>query len=121
MNTARAEHLKETTSTRVMVELAKWFSEPETPDTARAKLFGVMVQLATPLIEHYHGDLYRDAEWVRTYVTEPTTFYYGAGKFGTNIGVDRRYVEYAHTDHLWLIDVLHTDEGIWLADIERLA
>lgn len=51
------------------------------------RVFGYMVKLATPVVTMYQGDLYWDAEFVRTMITGPGSFDYLVRPNGTNIGV----------------------------------
>lgn len=69
------------------------------------RVFGTLVQLATPVVEHYHSDLFHDARWVTEYLPFPVsnvlnlsplsqyTFYYGVRSTGTSIGTVRNLVE----------------------------
>lgn len=62
-------------------------------------VFGVMVEIATPILEAYHSDLFHDVEnlqerdWSKAQV-----FYYCVGHCGTNI-VDRLWEAYSLQRH----------------------
>lgn len=49
-------------------------------------VFGTMVEIATPILEAYHSDLFHDVvELQKRDWTQPMIFYYCVGKCGTNI------------------------------------
>jgi hypothetical protein len=54
-------------------------------DGVRALLFGHMVKLAVPVVQHYHSDLYHDARWLEENVSGPTEFDWLVRPSGTNI------------------------------------
>lgn len=58
--------------------------------TIRAMLFGEMVKRATPVVEHYQSDLYRDVEWLMKEVNGPITFEWVVREWGTNISDSAR-------------------------------
>lgn len=82
----------------------------------RAKLFGVLVQLAAPVVEHYHGDLYHDVQWLDDHVNGPMYFYYGVRDTGTGIGTDRDLVV-NHNTNAWRVDLTVTPNGRWEAHL----
>lgn len=82
----------------------------------RSLLFGELVKLATPVLEHYHSDLYRDAGWVRTEVTGPMVIFYGADDSGTAIG-DESALDYITRRNVWRVQLGHGQYGKWWADI----
>ncbi len=51
-----------------------------------SRLFGELVKRATPVVEHYHSDLYHDANWLTGHVTGPCEFLWMARQSGTEIG-----------------------------------
>lgn len=80
--------------------------------SVRAKLFGVLVQLAAPVVEHYHGDLYHDVHWLDEHVEGPMHFFYGIRDTGTGIGTDRDLVT-SHNTLAWRIDLTVSPRGKW--------
>lgn len=71
----------------------------------RAKLFGHMVKLSQPLLQHYHSDLYHDA--IQIAKTEwSNIFYYAANDCGTDIFTDET-----------LINDLYTRENVWRIEL----
>lgn len=52
-------------------------------------LFGELVRRTIGVVDRYHSDLYHDADWLRTEVNGPMTFYWQARESGTNISDDR--------------------------------
>jgi hypothetical protein len=77
---------------------------------ARSLIFGELVKLSAPVLEHYHGDLYHDAVWIMENIdTDAVTFYYAFNKTGTTIGTDRDYVAYSSRKHMYVITVACVD------------
>lgn len=67
---------------------------------ARMLVFGELVKLAIPAIEHYHSDLFHDALWLEQHLSgEPMgsgwssgrgmSFYWSVDESGTTIGIER--------------------------------
>ena len=69
------------------VELVGWGSFDDLADRIRADVFGVLVQKAMPIIENYHSDLYRDAQWLQQNLAKDglMQFTYGVRKNGTHL------------------------------------
>lgn len=86
---------------------------PGFDDSVRAKVFGELVKLTHPILEHYHSDLYHDANWLNTWAKddlEAISFVYGVDDSHTFIGPnDEETVKIAkgHDDNVWVIDVVH--------------
>lgn len=99
--------------------LTEYHSE-EIADTIRCQMFGELVRQATPILEHYHSDLYRDSQWIaRNLGRYETTFYYAADEWGTVIGQDRDLV-FLYRDKLQLkVTILRTDSK-WTATIQGM-
>lgn len=53
-------------------------------DAVMCMLFGELVRHTVGIVEHYHSDLYRDAQRLRR-ITGPTRFWYVAREWGTNM------------------------------------
>jgi len=63
------------------------------PDQIKGYVFGQLVKLAQPHIEHYYSDLWLDAQWIGKHLpagTEPGTFefFYAVNDTGTHIGTN---------------------------------
>jgi hypothetical protein len=93
--------------------------DDEITDSVRAALFGVLVQLAAPVVEHYQGDLYHDVHWIDRHVTGPASFYYGVRDTGTGIGSDRQLVT-DHNTQAWQIDLTVSARGKWDTTVTRI-
>lgn len=100
-------------------------TDPRCDDSVRASLFGAMIAtLPAGTIEHYHSDLYRDVQWIDTYVTGPMTFWWLVHDCGSHIGDGG-----AARDHLlragsstmigWTVE-LRLDRHTWSAIITPL-
>lgn len=87
--------------------------------SVRAKVFGVLVRLAAPIVDHYHGDLYHDAHWLDDHVEGPMHFYFGVRDTGTAIGTDRDLIVKYNTD-AWRIDLTVTPRGKWEAHLTAI-
>lgn len=78
----------------------------------RATLFGELVKLAAPVIEHYHSDLFHDARWIEEHVDgAPMSFDFVARPCGTYIGVDveamREALVLKPTDRAYRVAITH--------------
>jgi len=110
------------TTTVITIELSKWHTPDDYPESANAKLFGELVKLATPVVESYHSDLYYDAHWIGKYVPyEVTAFYYAVRNTGTSIGQDKVVVNTSVMPHegIYYVEV-YNDNDVWKADITEL-
>jgi len=79
------------------IELSKWHSPDTDPEVFLPTLFGKLVELAFPIVKHYHSDLYRDAQWLQHYaedIARGEPFYYGIREHGTHIGTDSMLKQY---------------------------
>lgn len=58
-------------------------------------VFAELLQLAQPVVEHYHSDLYHDAIWLKDNLPNlmDDGFYFGIRTHGTHIGTDRRLIQ----------------------------
>lgn len=91
----------------------------------RVRLFGVLADLAFPVVEHYRSDVMHDVHWIDEHVTttEPRVFYYGADGWGTAIGEDEQYVRCSR-DRVWEVRVVNdvgefsTNISIFTAELE---
>lgn len=88
-------------------------------------MFGQLVKLAAPVIELYHGDLYRDAQWLNERVHGPFTFWWQVYDCGTTIdtvgGDVRRACEQVNPHRgAYLMD-LTNERGCWHLAITPLA
>lgn len=59
-----------------------------------ALLFGQMVQRTVGVVEHYHSDLFHDAQWVAKHVKGEMSFYWAPRTWGTYIGLDPTLVSH---------------------------
>jgi hypothetical protein len=94
-----------------------------------APLFGAMVRRARLVTEHYHGDLFHDATWLREHVKGETSFYWAPRTFGANIGTDPKFVGYGYDGrddemHFYRVDIgqrLRSGKpsGMWQATFTR--
>jgi hypothetical protein len=86
-------------------------------------LFGEMVKRALPVVEHYHSDLFHDAEWLRENVTGPTWFFWVVRQCGTDIGqlatlrVQNPSLR-SRGDVLYRVTVERDDHNVWSATFE---
>lgn len=108
-----------------IMELAKWHDITELPDSAVARTFGELVEIAAPIVEHYLSDLYRDAQWLERHMGQDPRdpwvkleFYYAIDAWGTHIGTDelvlahRKEAQYKFTvDHV---------NNVWRLTKERI-
>ncbi len=91
-------------------------------ESVRAILFGYLVRLARPVQENYHSDLYHDAMWITSNVTDATEFEFVVRQNGTHIGTDAASLFRAAGDptaiaytlkltrvrHAWYLTISHT-------------
>jgi hypothetical protein len=55
----------------------------------RQLVFGHLLSIAAPIVQHYHSDLYHDAIWLSRHLSGPSmTFYWSVDDCGTQIGTD---------------------------------
>lgn len=85
-------------------------------DSFRAQIFHELAKLSMGTVVHYLSDFYRDAIWLKTYVTgDAFTFYFGFRDTGTSIGTDADLVKYGNSaQNVYRVDVTPT-----LHDSER--
>jgi len=91
-----------TTRARQYVDLGGTYSADDSALAVR--LFGVVADLAFPIVEHYRSDLYHDARWLRDYAATTTTFYFGCDAWGTSIGTDVPTLDCGRRN-VWRVDV----------------
>ena len=102
-------------NTITKVELAKWYKDTEPiPESAKATLFGELVKYSMPLLERFHSDIYHDANWVGSFVTGETVFYYSADDSGTMIGEDKDLI-FRHRKSLNLQITITNENQVWFA------
>lgn len=58
----------------------------------RIMTFGVLADIAFPVVEHYRSDMYHDVLWINEHVNGPIEFFYSVNGWGTNIGDSEEYV-----------------------------
>jgi hypothetical protein len=85
-------------------------------DSMRAQLFGALVERAAPLVEHYHSDLFRDAQWLMEHLSGPLVFWFGADVCGTAIGTDRSLIRMSRRNS-WLVVVEDHPRGGFLVSL----
>lgn len=104
--------------------------EESCTDTVRAMLFGVLADLAWPIVQKYRSDLYRDVQWMDKYVTGPIVFEFVARSSGTHIGTDVAGTLFHHGDRhgalcgddaarLYRV-ALREERGVWFADVKSI-
>lgn len=92
-------------------------------DLPHSLLFAHLVRRAFGVIEHYHGDLFHDAMWLKENVHgRDARFYWSVRETGTSIGIDPYLVALlgGHEDCLWQIDVHLDERGNWVATFIRM-
>ena len=99
------------------IELGKW-SESINDIGAQQTLFGELLKLAYPRVQHYHSDFYHDALWIKRYVTGEMEFYYGVREYGTHIGTDAHLIS-AHNDVAYKVSVVREDR-VWYVVIDEV-
>lgn len=52
-----------------------------------SRVFGHLVTLAAPVVQHYHSDLYQDAGWIKQHVTGPCEMDFVVRTYGTHLGM----------------------------------
>lgn len=92
-----------------------------------AALFGHMVRIAAPIVEHYRGDLFHDARWLDANVDGPRSFVWRPYDSGTWIDdVGGALHQAAGTSAAgsrwpwWLVEVTH-ENSRWCVAFTRLA
>jgi hypothetical protein len=106
----------------VVVRLHGWASWSEAEDSVKARVFGELVKRAAPLVEHYHSDFYRDAQWIIGASEDMLAeFYFSADDCGTwlscepDLGLARKH---GWVVHVWGADK-HGDGRLeWFASFE---
>jgi hypothetical protein len=99
-------------------------------DAVRAALFGVLAELAAPVVEHYWSDLYRDAQYLMEFVTGDSvrsevashgcytqSFDYAVRSHGTSLGTDRNLVTYIPHTAAYQVILSRSDRGKWEATV----
>jgi len=90
----------------------QWDSDAADLTSIRANLFGRLVELSAPVIEHYRSDLFHDAQWLAKHVDRPMTFYWAYNDCGTSIGTGRQeVVEWSHREHAFRVTLDRTTRG----------
>ena len=89
-------------------------TDDELDNSTKALFFGVLADLAWPIVENYRSDLYHDADFVRK-LTGPTEFYYAAAPQGTSIGQTGKDASYRGPD-VWHIELVR-DRYKWIARV----
>lgn len=103
--------------------LCGWETFEEGQRSIRALLFGLIADLAWPIVEHYRSDLYHDAHWITEHVNGPGTFYFACDEWGTEIGT----IHTALTrKHRWRIDLVDdasdlSGRAAWYAHVTPIA
>lgn len=93
-------------------------NELGTLTSVRAGVFGELVKLAAPVLEHYHSDLFHDAEWLGKYLNGPMEFYFSVDDSGTCIGIDERVTLY-RAKHYHIIVALDERLDKWSLEIRE--
>lgn len=86
------------------------------------RIFGYLVQLATPVVKEYHGDLFHDAMWLRENLTGPGAFLYCVRHSGTHIGPNAHLMieGLAYDAVLYNIEVFVERGGEWSLRIDLI-
>lgn len=88
------------------------------------RLFGHLVRLAAPVVQEYHSDLYRDAQWLPKNVTGPVELDFIVRHSGTHLGVvgadfnmARSYMEHpvnwSEGDRFYRLSLTVDERGEW--------
>lgn len=90
----------------------------------RPLLFGIMVNKAAKVTEHYISDLYWDAMWLNERLHDAGSFYWAARSWGCNMGTDPTLVGYGmdgtdQTFEMYRVDVF-SRKGMWFARFTRI-
>lgn len=74
-------------SNQVTYRLVGWGDDAEfIKGYVLPRVFGHLVRLAAPVVQEYHSDLYRDAEWLPKNVTGPCEMDFVVRPSGTHLG-----------------------------------
>lgn len=57
-------------------------------DVLRPRIFGILADIAWPVVYNYRSDLYHDAMWLNENLSGPDCFYFAVDESGTSIGTD---------------------------------
>jgi hypothetical protein len=82
--------------------------------TVLSGIFAQMVERSRDVVEHYVGDLFHDAEWLRTYVTGPVVFYWTTREYGTYIGLEPFWLESNTVCTTYEVIVNRTSKRQWV-------
>ena len=55
-------------------------------EVLRPRVFGILADIAWPVVNNYRSDLYHDAMWLNENLSVPDCFYFAVDKSGTSIG-----------------------------------
>lgn len=95
------------------------------------RVFGHLVRLAAPVVQEFHSDLYRDAEWLPLNVTGPCEMDFVARQHGTHLGMvgakwnmARSYMEspsmWTDDDKFYRLALTVDDRGEWSLTVTRV-
>ena len=57
-------------------------------EVLRPRVFGILADIAWPVVNNYRSDLYHDAMWLNDYLSLNSYFYFSVDNSGTSIGTD---------------------------------
>jgi len=112
----------ETSPETVAHDLGGWGDFDTLRESLLPRIFGHMVQLATPIVHEFHGDLFHDAEWLRREVTGPCSFDFLVRHSGTNLGASAMHMLAigAPGGVLYRLTVGMEDRGRWSLTVTKV-
>ena len=105
-------------ATTTRLALYGW-SERWDPKYGNQRVFGHLVMLARPTMDHYVSDLYHDVHWIDRHVTGEMTFFFGADNWGTAIGTDEDLVRQARKN-VWRCQIVREGTGHWWLEVSQV-
>lgn len=92
----------------------------EISDSARALLFGKLLELVADTVKFYLSDFYHDAQWIGEHVKgSDVEFFFAFRESGTSIGFDQKLVSYLN-DATYRVRVYVAENGATRLDVERI-
>ena len=91
----------------------------ELNESTKAMLFGVLAELAWPIIDNYKSDLYHDARWIDE-LTGPATFYFSPRESGTWLSEEPWWMETTGYNDPTYELTLRRQRFSWVVDLEEV-
>lgn len=119
----------EVSETHRLVGWGSWEDIGE--DYVLPRVFGHLVRLAAPVVQEFHSDLYRDAQWLPKNVTGPCEVDFVVRHSGTYLGINgakwnmaRTYItspsNWSKGDRFYRLALTVDDRGEWSLTITIL-